>query len=127
MMEQGLHYNLDSLFPQEPDFLKEEERRQQDYEYLKRLYPKEMRLVASVLEEYLDQYEYEGSPIYAQYPDAVTLYGMANKIYEQFSFSGSKEELSRIKEFIQIMVCQEIYVRRRRHDNFCRWFYRRIQ
>ena len=122
MDEKGIHYDLDSLFPSEPDFLEEEELCLKDYEYLKRIYPKEIRLIASVLEEYLDRYEYEGSPIYAQYPDAVTIYRMASEIFKQFTFEGSDKELSKIKDLIQVMVCQEIYVRRRRHDKFCRKF-----
>ena len=118
----GIHYDLDSMFPSEPDFLEEEELCLKDYEYLKRLYPKEIRLIASILEEYLDRYEYEGSPIYAQYPDAVTIYRMAGDIYNQFSFEGSRQELNKIKDMIQVMVCHEIYIRRRRHDKFCRKF-----
>ena len=118
----GIHYDLDSLFPSEPDFLEEEELCLRDYEYLKRMYPKEIRLIASILEEYLDRYEYEGSAIYVEYPDAVTIYRMANDIFKQFSFEGSENELSKIKDLIQVMVCQEIYVRRRRHEKFCRKF-----
>lgn len=118
----GIHYDLDSLFPSEPDFLEEEELCLKDYEYLRRLYPKEVRLIASILEEYLDRYEYEGSPMYVQYPDAVTIYRIANEIFKQFTFQGSDRELSQIKDMIQVMVCQEMYVRRRRHDKFCRKF-----
>lgn len=118
----GIHYDLDALFPSEPDFLEEEELCLKDYEYLRRLYPKEVRLIASILEEYLDRYEYEGSPMYVQYPDAVTVYRIANEIFKQFTFEGSDSELSKIKDMIQVMVCQEMYVRRRRHDKFCRKF-----
>ncbi len=118
----GIHYDLDALFPSEPDFLEEEELCLKDYEYLRRLYPKEVRLIASILEEYLDRYEYEGSPMYVQYPDAVTVYRIANEIFKQFTFEGSDRELSKIKDMIQVMVCQEMYVRRRRHDKFCRKF-----
>lgn len=118
----GIHYDLDALFPSEPDFLEEEELCLKDYEYLRRLYPKEVRLIASILEEYLDRYEYEGSPMYVQYPDAVTIYRIANEIFKQFTFEGSDRELSKIKDMIQVMVCQEMYVRRRRHDKFCRKF-----
>lgn len=118
----GIHYDLDAMFPSEPDFLEEEELCLKDYEYLRRLYPKEVRLIASILEEYLDRYEYEGSPMYVQYPDAVTIYRIANEIFKQFTFEGSDRELSQIKDMIQVMVCQEMYVRRRRHDKFCRKF-----
>lgn len=122
MNMQGLHYDLDSLFPSEPDFYEEEELCLKDYEYMKRMYPKEVRLIASVLEEYLDRFEYEGSPMYAQYPDAVTIYRIASEIYRKLSLEGSEKELMQLKNMIQIMVCQEMYVRRRRHDRFCRKF-----
>lgn len=123
MNMQGLHYDLNSLFPQEIDFSEEEEICLKDYEYLKRLYPREVRLMASVLEEYLDRYEYEGSPMYAQYPDAVTIYRIAKEIYEKLSFKGSDKEKAQLKNMLQVMVCQEMYVRRRRHDKFCRKFH----
>ena len=122
MNMQGLHYDLNSLFPKEVDFLEEEEVCLKDYEYLKRLYPKEVRLITSVMEEYLDRYEYEGSPMYAQYPDAVTMYRNANEIYKMLSYKGSDKEMTQLKNMLQVMVCHEIYVRRRRHDKFCRKF-----
>lgn len=124
MNMQGIHYDFNSLFPNEPDFYEEEELCLKDYEYMKRMYPKEVRLIASVLEEYLDRFEYEGSPMYAQYPDAVTIYRIANEIYRKLSLEGSEKELLQLKNMIQIMVCQEMYIRRRRHDRFCRKFTR---
>lgn len=124
MDARGLHYDLDALFPKEPDFYSEEELCQKDYEYLKRLYPKEIRLISSVLEEHLDRYEYEGSPMFMQYPDAVTVYRIAGEIFRKISFEGTDKECNRMKELIQTLVCQEMYVRRRRHDRFCRKFKR---
>lgn len=118
----GLNYDLDSLFPKEPDFYEEEELCMRDYEYMRCLYPKEVRLISSVLEEYLDRLEYEGSPMYAQYPDAVTVYRIAAEIWKKLSLTGDEKEKCHIKNMIQVMVCQEIYMRRRRHDRFCRKF-----
>lgn len=118
----GLNYDLDSLFPKEPDFYEEEELCMRDYEYMKRLYPKEVRLISSVLEEYLDRLEYEGSPMYAQYPDAVTIYRIASEIWKKLSLKGDEKETCQIKNMVQVMVCQEMYVRRRRHDCFCKKF-----
>ncbi len=126
MAVQGIHYDLDALFPKEPDFYQDEEICMKDYEYLKRLYPREVRLIASILEEYLDRYEYEGSPMYAQYPDAVTIYRMAEDIFEKLAMEGSDREIEQIKNMLQMMVCQEMYVRRRRHDKFCRKFQKRL-
>lgn len=122
MNMQGLHYDLNTLFPQEIDFSEEEELCLKDYEYLKRLYPKEVRLMTSILEEYMDRYEYEGSPMYVEYPDAVTIYRIAKEIYDKLSFKGSEKEMTQLKNMLQVMVCQEMYIRRRRHDKFCRKF-----
>lgn len=127
MNMQGLHYDLNALFPKEIDFLEEEEICLKDYEYLKRLYPREVRLVACVLEEYLDQYEYEGSPMYAEYPDAVTVYRIAKEICEKLAKRESVQEQRQLENMIQVMVCQEMYVRRRRHDKFCRKFKNEIR
>ena len=119
---QGLHYDLNSLFPKETNFLEDEEICLKDYEYLRRLYPREVRLMASVMEEYMDRYEYEGSPMYAEYPDAVTIYRIASEIFRMLSLKGSDKELEQMKNLLQVMVCQEMYIRRRRHDRFCRKF-----
>lgn len=123
----GLHYDLNTLFPKEIDFLEEEELCLKDYEYLKRLYPREVRLITSVLEEYMDRYEYEGSPMYVEYPDAVTIYRIASEIYKKLSFKGSKNEVTQLKNMLQVMVCQEMYIRRRRHDKFCKKFYSQMR
>jgi hypothetical protein len=123
MNMQGLHYDLNALFPKEMDFLEEEEICLKDYEYLKRLYPREVRLMTSILEEYMDRYEYEGSPMYVEYPDAVTIYRIASEIYQKLSFQGSNKEMAQLKNMLQVMVCQEMYIRRRRHDKFCRKFH----
>lgn len=119
---QGFHYNLDSLFPGEPDFLEEEEMCQRDCEYMKRLYPRQVRLAASIVEEYLDRYEYEGSPMYVEYPDAVIIYRMAKDVLAMMAKDVDQEKEEQWKNLLQVMVCQEIYVRRRRHDKFCRKF-----
>ncbi len=123
MNMQGMHYDLNTLFPDKNDF-QEEELCLKDYEYMKRIYPREVRLITSVLEDFLDRYEYEGSPMYAQYPDAVTVYRIANEIYKLLALKGSDQELAQWKNLLQVMVCQEMYVRRRRHDRFCRKFNR---
>ncbi|MDO5154374.1 MAG: hypothetical protein Q4D51_00270 [Eubacteriales bacterium] len=122
MSMSGFHYDLDSMFPKEPDFYANEELCMKDYEYMKRLYPKEERLISSVLEDYMDQFEYEGSPMYAQYPDAVTIYRIASEIWKKMSWKDDDKDKEKMKDMIQVMVCQEMYVRRRRHDHFCRKF-----
>ncbi len=187
MNMQGLHYDLDSMFPENPDFLQEEEVCLKDIENIKRLYPAWIKRISVYVEEYIDRYEYEGSPIYNEYPDDVTVYAMAEDIYymmaddmENAAWTENnhmfvKDELSEdnlqimnkeeqqgsmwqtmdyesltegtsqmieesthygkrlssvydinednegyVFDIIRIMVCNTIYLRRRRHDRFCR-------
>ena len=131
MIMQGLHYDLDSLFPENPDFLQEEEICLEDYENIKRLYPAWVRKICVYVEEYIDRYEYEGSPIYHEYPDDVTIYSMAEDIYDMitgsaFNTEWNKEDEDHILDVVRIMVCNSIYLRRQRHHEFCSW-YRSLQ
>ncbi|MGN0437356.1 MAG: hypothetical protein ACI4F4_02450 [Lachnospiraceae bacterium] len=128
--------DLKKLFPEIPDCIKEEQRCQDDFEYFKKMYPAKLRLVASIIEEYLDQFEYEGSPIYVEYPDQVTIYRMTNRIcdlYWNYNDKKNRKETqneedeapdmkNRFKEMLYIMVCQEIYIRRRRKERYVRRF-----
>lgn len=123
MYMQGMKVDFDKLFPEFPASIQDEERYIADCNYFKRMYPGKFKLVAAMIEDYMDRYEYEGSPIYMEYPDQVTIYRMAGDIYNQFSFEGSDMELARYKEMIQIMVCQEIFIRRRRRERYLRRFY----
>ena len=143
MNMQGLHYDLDSLFPENPDFLREEEICLKDFDNIKRLYPTWTKWLSVYVDEYIDRYEYEGSPIYNEYPDEVTVYAMAEDIYYMMAdnmesaIRNTEESLDNgdafasdrgrnaeddgyIFDIIRIMVCNTIYLRRRRHDRFCR-------
>lgn len=92
------------------------------------MYPARLRLVAGIIEDYLDRFEYEGSSIYMEYPDQVSIYRIASHIYNMFCQVNREEfedtqEIIKFKEVIQIMVCQEIYIRRRRKERFMKRFY----
>ncbi len=124
MYMQGMKVDFDELFPEFPECIQDEERYIADYNYFKHMYPGKFKLVAAMIEDYIDRYEYEGSPIYMESPDQVTIYRMAEDIFCQFSFEGSDTELARYREMIQIMVCQEMFIRRRRRERYLRRFYR---
>ena len=79
-----------------------------DLEYLQQTYPGEVRRCQRRIAEILDKYDYEGSMIYDEYPDRLSLHWVANTvstILEQES-----EKVSR--ELIHVLVCDEIYKRR---------------
>ena len=122
MNMQGLHYDLDSLFPESPDFLQEEEFCLKDYDNIRRLYPKWTRFIAKVVEEYIDRYEYEGSILYQECPDEISVYEMARDIFYMLGYDETEDSELMI-DMIRLMVCNEIYMRRRRHERFCRKYH----
>jgi hypothetical protein len=114
---QGLPYDLDSFFPEGPDYLQEEEICLKDYEDLKRLYPKWARYISGVIEEYTDRFEYEGSILYHEYPDEVSVYRMAEEIFDIAGYEAGDDDAGIITDIIRLMLCNEIYIRRRRHEH----------
>lgn len=119
--------DFDKMFPQVPECIEDERRYISDYNYFKNMYPARLRLVAGIIEDYLDRFEYEGSSIYMEYPDQVSIYRIASHIYNMFCQVNREEfedtqEIIKFKEVIQIMVCQEIYIRRRRKERFMKRF-----
>lgn len=79
-----------------------------DLEYLQQTYPGEVRRCQRRIAEILDKYDYEGSMIYDEYPDRLSLFRIAdtiNTILEQ-----EAEKVS--KDLIHVLVCNEIYKRR---------------
>ncbi len=119
MNMQGLHYNLDSMFPENPDYLQEEEFCLKDHENIKNLYPSWIRSIADIVEEYVDKYEYDGSAIYHEYPDKLSVYSMAEDV---FYMMGYDNDADIIIDIIQYMLCNEMYIRRRRHDKVTNHF-----
>lgn len=120
--------DFEKIFPEVPECIKDEQRYMEDFSYFKRMYPAKLRLAAGMIEDYLDRFEYEGSPIYMEYPDQVTISRIVNHIYDLY-WSSQKEQaeeqdmITRFKDMIYIMVCQEIYIRRRRKERYLRRFY----
>lgn len=121
MYMQGLHYDLDSLFPENPDYLQDEEFCLKDHDYIKDLYPSWLRSITDIVEEYVDRYEYDGSIIYHEYPDKSTIYSMVEDIYYMLGYN--KDDVSDIVlDIIQFILCNEMYIRRRRHDTISKQF-----
>lgn len=121
MYMQGLHYDFNSLFQENPYFLEDENFSLNDYGYLVHLYPRELRLMMVAVKEYLDRYEYEGSPIFHEYPDSIRIYRMTREVYELMYADGESDDERRIMDILHLLICQEIYVRRRRHEYFCKY------
>lgn len=91
-----------------PMFGQQENTVMRDLEYMQQMYPKEAKHYQKLIAGILDKMDYEGSMIYDEYPDRLSLYWIADtvgKILEQES-----EKVS--GDLIQVLVCDEIYKRR---------------
>ena len=107
-----------------PLFWEEEDTAMRDLEYLQEMYPKEAGRFRRKLERLLDRLDYAGSVIYDEYPDRLTVYKMADDmtaaICREEKEDGREiaaEKLPEIKELVHVLLCHEIYRRRRRRKD----------
>lgn len=90
-----------------------------DREYLMQMYPANARLIMVMIEDECDKLEYEGSPMFALYPDRETLLGIARKIYNKV---GYRDDDDNLKHLIEVMLCNEFFVRRSRYKRRRKFF-----
>lgn len=107
-----------------PLFYEEEDTVMRDLEYLQEMYPKEARRYQKKVERLLDRFDYDGSVIYDEYPDRLAVYKMAQDmmavILKEEEEAGSVIQESKrpeVTEIVQILMCNEIYKRRRAKGN----------
>ena len=77
------------------------------------------KLILVMVEDACDRLEYEGSPMFAVYPDKVAMFSIAKKIYEKICYKDADETLLHM---IEIMVCHEFYIRRCRYRKRRKYF-----
>lgn len=99
--------------------LVDEKELMEDRDYLLQLYPAKARLIMVLVEDECDKLEYEGSPMFALYPDRETLLGIAGRIYDRVGCPDYDENL---KHMIEIMLCDEFYIRRSRYKRRRKFF-----
>lgn len=91
---------------------------EEDREYLIQMYPAKARLIMVMVEDECDKLEYEGSPMFYEYPDKETIYGLADKIYDKVSYK--EDEI--LKHLIKVMICNEFHTRRSRYKRRRKFF-----
>ncbi len=102
-----------------PEFQMVDERElEEDREYLTQLYPAKARLIMVMVEDECDKLEYEGSPMFAKYPDKETLLGISRGIYHKVSAG----EDANLKHLIDVMMCNEFCYRRSRYKRRRKFF-----
>ena len=102
-----------------PLFYEEENTVMRDLEYLQEMYPAEARRYHQKISRILDRFDYDGSVIYDEYPDRMTIYKMAQDIMAVIDREEAEEERPiskemrpQISELVQILMYNEIYRRR---------------
>lgn len=77
------------LLPEDSDAdINETER---DLQYLKELYPGQVRTISAMVEEECDKLEYMGSPMLVEYPDREFIRKLARDIYDRLDVSEDME------------------------------------
>ena len=79
-----------------------------DYDYMKSIYPDTAKRVLPYMEEECDRMEYDGSMMYDEYPDRLSLFRIADTISTILEQEAEKVS----KDLIHVLVCNEIYKRR---------------
>ena len=102
-----------------PLFYEEEDKAMRDLEYLQEMYPKESRRYQQKISRLLDRFDCDGSLIYDEYPDRLSIYKMAQDITavirreeKEADREITAEELPGITELIQVLMYNEIFKRR---------------
>ena len=97
----------------------DEEELERDRDYLMQMYPAKARLIMVLIEDACDRLEYEGSPMFAEFPDKDTIRGIADKIYDKVKYKDNDDNL---RHLIEVMLCNEFYLRRCRYKRRRRFF-----
>lgn len=92
-------------------FMVDESLIDQDYTYMKQLCPPAAKQLFDRMEDTCDRLEYEGSFLYDECPDKITLEKLADEIARQVP---DLETVSG-RDFIQALLCDEILCRRQRY------------
>jgi len=104
-----------------PLFYQEQDTVTRDLEYLQEMYPAEAKKYQKVIAGILDRLDYEGSMIYDEYPDKWQIYRLTQIVVDQLKQTGNAEQTEqdwdRITEFVQVLLCCEIYKKRHMNQN----------
>lgn len=112
-----------------PLFYEEEDTVMRDLEYLQDLYPGEARRYRQKIMRLLDRFDFDGSVIYDEYPDRLTLFKMSGDVMSVIEREEKEEgreippeHLPYIKELVQVLLYNEIYKRRQaKGDGFLKF------
>jgi len=102
------------------------EKTDQDFEYLRRTYPAMLGKWQRRVEEILDKMDYDGSMIYDEFPDKMTLQNLSEAVARVLALEGKKDDPSEpadagdsledayLQGLAQVLVCNDVYRRRQK-------------
>ena len=94
-----------------------------DFEYMKSLYPAQVKRLIPYVEEECDRLEYKCSMMYDEYPDKLQLMLMQKRILERVMREDGTEDEGLLKNLIAVLLGQEVYRRRCEDRRLRRRFY----
>lgn len=98
----------------------------EDYEYLRYMYPKITREILSLIEDECDKMEYQGSPMFDIYPDRTTFRLSAKKILD-ICMQKNPEQFPKdnplLRDLVEVLLYHEILFRRNRYRNRKRLYF----
>lgn len=140
-MDYKLPYYMAYPMPLEYD---DERKERQDVEYMKSMYPDEVKRILPFVEDECDRMEYEGSMIYDEYPDMLSVRMMCSRVCNRIKEIGLEdmEETEplddrmeaqqrnrrrgrdqNIREIVEVLFLHELMRRRTEHRRKRRQFY----
>ena len=104
-----------------------------DIDQMRRLYPRAVRAIEPYIKDECDKLEYDGSIMFDEYPDQVTIDRIVDRIYEKTKHLQEEVEVeaqyiyprrrrNNFRDILTIILLNEFINRRRRHRSRRRWF-----
>ncbi|MDR1701094.1 MAG: hypothetical protein LBR68_07870 [Lachnoclostridium sp.] len=96
-----------------------------DISYLKYLYPHATKKVLPQIEEECDKLEYEGSPMFDEYPDKTFFQLLAYKIVNNCTERDPdlSERDTVFRDMVEVLLFHEVIFRRNRYRNHRRMYF----
>lgn len=93
-----------------------------EYEYAKLLYSQKAKIILPYVSLVLNEYEYDGSPVYERYVDKQTVFVMATKVYEMLKNDDNFKDIIEknddntrvyLYSMIEAVLLNELFMNRR--------------
>ncbi len=108
-----------------------------DLDYMKELYPNTAKVILKEISKECDSMDYDGSCIYDEYPDRVTLEKIVDRIYDKVKdmeqeepkveanslyFYPPRRRRDNLRDLVTLVLLSEMFNRRRRYRSRKRWY-----